>query len=237
MTSVFNYSAVTNVTGVSTSSSDYNKTSHGSEFDTMVQDAMASQDSAGASEAQDSEEGAPTAAQKFLEYMEKTPAERYYEMFLAQMGLTKEELADMELEDRLKIERLIEQRIEDQLEEDAKKMSVNAQAGQATQSVEQYQIPEWMAEFGMTLSDQLGATDTENPGIYAPTGGTSLEKSEYNARVRGHFEAVIAEANIHSSQDYYDQLIIDKERSNELHGMFMDRLNNDEKFLALGIKF
>lgn len=63
-----------------------------------------------------------SAADRFLEYMAMTPAQRYYEMFLAQAGLTQEDLDAMPLEDRIKIEKMIEQRIEEKLKEDAKEM-------------------------------------------------------------------------------------------------------------------
>lgn len=52
------------------------------------------------------------ATQKFLDYMSKTPEERYYETLLAQRGLTKEQLEALPVEERIKIEEEIKNEIE-----------------------------------------------------------------------------------------------------------------------------
>lgn len=63
------------------------------------------------------EEGAQTAASDsgavnaFLEYMSKTPEERYYEALLAQEGLTKEQLAALPPDERAEIEARIREKI------------------------------------------------------------------------------------------------------------------------------
>lgn len=55
----------------------------------------------------------------FLDYMSKTPEERYYEALLAEKGLTQEELDAMPLEERLKIEEQIKEEIKKRITEKA----------------------------------------------------------------------------------------------------------------------
>jgi len=62
-----------------------------------------------ASESAESDASDPV--KKFLEYMEMTPEERYYEAILREKGLTKEELAALPPEERERIEREIKEEI------------------------------------------------------------------------------------------------------------------------------
>ena len=52
-----------------------------------------------------SESDESDAVRTFLEYMEMTPEERYYEAILREKGLTKEQLAALPPEERERIER------------------------------------------------------------------------------------------------------------------------------------
>ncbi len=65
------------------------------------------------------------AKQKFLDYMSKTPEERYYEAILREMGLTKEELEALPPDERAKVEEKIKdeitKRMATQRDEQAKK--------------------------------------------------------------------------------------------------------------------
>lgn len=71
------------------------------------------------------EEGAQSAASDsgavnaFLEYMSKTPEERYYEALLAQEGLTKEQLAALPPDERAEIEARIQEKIEQHMKNKA----------------------------------------------------------------------------------------------------------------------
>ena len=73
-------------------------------------------ESAGASSgevtASDDDNGWSAAEQAFMDFMSMTPAERYRQMFLADEGLTEEDLAAMSPEDRAKIETKIRERID-----------------------------------------------------------------------------------------------------------------------------
>ncbi len=51
-----------------------------------------------------SNDSASDAVNEFLDYMSKTPEERYYEALLAEMGLTKDQLEALPPEERAKIE-------------------------------------------------------------------------------------------------------------------------------------
>ena len=69
---------------------------------------MTGDDTQQAAEASDSGD----AAQAFLDYMAKSPAEQYYEMILKGKGLTKDQLAALPPAERARIERDIQQEIE-----------------------------------------------------------------------------------------------------------------------------
>ena len=62
---------------------------------------------------------AEVTVQKFMDYMNKTPEERLYEMFLKKEGLTKEQLAALPPEERAKIEEKIRKKIEEHIEKEA----------------------------------------------------------------------------------------------------------------------
>lgn len=77
-------------------------------------------ESGAATQAAETEETS-TAAQTFLEFMAKSPRERYYEMILKEKGLTKEQLDAMPPEERAKIEREIQEEIEHRVKLEAAK--------------------------------------------------------------------------------------------------------------------
>ncbi|WP_372073505.1 hypothetical protein P7L75_14175 [Tistrella mobilis] len=68
--------------------------------------------SSGSVTASDDDSGWSAAEQAFMDFMSMTPAERYRQMFLADEGLTEEDLAAMSPEDRAKIETKIRERID-----------------------------------------------------------------------------------------------------------------------------
>ncbi|WP_145978113.1 hypothetical protein [Tistrella mobilis] len=68
--------------------------------------------SSGSVTASDDDSGWSAAERAFMDFMSMTPAERYRQMFLADEGLTEEDLAAMSPEDRAKIETKIRERID-----------------------------------------------------------------------------------------------------------------------------
>lgn len=62
-----------------------------------------------------------TAAEKFMKYQEMTPAEKFRASYLAEKGLTEEDLQKMSAEDRIKIEEEIAQRIKEKMAEGVRK--------------------------------------------------------------------------------------------------------------------
>lgn len=76
------------------------------------------------------DDGADTntaAKDAFLAYQKMSPAEKYQDMFLKQMGLTKEDLQNMPADERQKVLDEIQKRVKEKIEEDARK---KADAGQ-----------------------------------------------------------------------------------------------------------
>lgn len=98
-------------------------------------------ESAGASSgevtASDDDNGWSAAEQAFMDFMSMTPAERYRQMFLADEGLTEEDLAAMSPEDRAKIETKIRERIDAAVKDQATEGvgdTASAEAGAAPQA-------------------------------------------------------------------------------------------------------
>jgi len=63
----------------------------------------------------------PTAQDEFLDYMKKSPAERMREMILGELGVTEEELRNMDSQERAKIEENIRETILEKVKESAEK--------------------------------------------------------------------------------------------------------------------
>jgi hypothetical protein len=62
-----------------------------------------------------------TPAEEFLQYQQKSPAERMRDMILGKMGLTEEQLEGMSVEERKKIEEKIKEEIKKLVEKDIEK--------------------------------------------------------------------------------------------------------------------
>lgn len=177
----------------------------------------------------------PAAVIDFLEYMSMTPQERYYAALLAEEGLTQEELEALPPEERMEIEEKIREKIEEHTKDDTKENTNKAIESDAATQIEHYQIPQWMAQYGVELSAMLGgdATDAEHAGAKAPQIGMAAEREEYSSRVRAHFEAVLDEAGIVTQNDYNKALIQDKSRSEEIRRAVEERIENDDRLSAL----
>ncbi|MEC7029636.1 MAG: hypothetical protein VXW91_08145 [Pseudomonadota bacterium] len=68
--------------------------------------------------AQPTEPEQSTTVTEFLEYMEMTPEEKYFDMFLKEEGLTQEEYEALPPEDKAEITEKIQNRIEEKMKED-----------------------------------------------------------------------------------------------------------------------
>ena len=66
---------------------------------------------------------AKSAKEEFLDFANMSPAEKYRAMFLAEMGLTEEDLAKMPQKERREIEDLLRERIKAKLKEDSEKQT------------------------------------------------------------------------------------------------------------------
>lgn len=70
----------------------------------------------GSGEAEEIEPAANNAVTEFLEYMAKSPAERLYEAILKEKGLTKEQLESMPPEERMIVEKEIQEEMKQRIE-------------------------------------------------------------------------------------------------------------------------
>lgn len=72
---------------------------------------------------------AQTIAQKFLEFMDKSPQEMMREAILNELGYTEEDVANMSAEDRLKLEEEIRQMIQEKIEEAMREKGLDVDLG------------------------------------------------------------------------------------------------------------
>lgn len=91
-------------------------TANGKAYDARASERVEASASSNAEPLDDASSSRSDSVTEFLEYMEKTPEERYYEAILADKGLTKEELAALPPEERARIEAEIQAEIEERLE-------------------------------------------------------------------------------------------------------------------------
>ncbi len=70
-----------------------------------------------------------TIAQKFLDYMDKSPEEMMREAILKELGYTEEDLASMSTEDRLKVEEEIRELILQKIEEAMREKGLDMEVG------------------------------------------------------------------------------------------------------------
>ncbi len=82
---------------------------------------MAWRQPAGVIETTEEKPAKKSATQEFLEFSQKSIAEKYREMFLKELGLTEEELAALPKEKRDQIEDIIREKIEAKIKEDVEK--------------------------------------------------------------------------------------------------------------------
>lgn len=59
----------------------------------------------------------PSAVDKFMKYQQMSPAEKYRAQFLSEQGLSEDDLKNMTVEERTKVESKIAQRIKEKLAE------------------------------------------------------------------------------------------------------------------------
>jgi hypothetical protein len=74
---------------------------------------------------------AQTMGQKFLEFMDKTPEEMMREAILKELGYTEEDVANLDTEDRLKLEEQIRQMIQQKIEEAMREKGVDVDLSSA----------------------------------------------------------------------------------------------------------
>ncbi|PCI54970.1 MAG: hypothetical protein COB36_08955 [Alphaproteobacteria bacterium] len=181
---------------------------------------------------------------EFLDYMSKTPEERWFDAMLAEKGLTREQYNALPPKEKRAIEMEIQETIKERTTQKAEEGTVMAKqdtdtitASSSTESaqntpaggdypLEYYQLPEWLAQHGNELSSHLGAKPEAETG-------SSGERAEYAALIQKHYQAVLKDANISSVEDHYKATIIDKTTSETLHQQMNARIQDDTRLLTL----
>lgn len=103
-------------------------------------------------------------------------------------------------------------------------------------SVQQYAIPEWYAA-GLvdtaTLPGSPGysANDTSNSSkIMAADGGV---RNEYFKLIESHFNKIKSANGINTQEDYYNAMIADSAKSENLHQQFKESVSSDTRLTEL----
>ncbi|PCJ01068.1 MAG: hypothetical protein COB14_04085 [Alphaproteobacteria bacterium] len=201
----------------------------------------------GVEESTESVSNDPDPVKEFLDYMSKTPEERWFDAMLAEKGLTREQYDALPPEEKLALEIEIQEKIKERTAQKAEEGTVITKQDtdtitassptEATQSppadenypLEYYQLPEWLAQHSNELSSQLGAKpETET--------GSSSDRAEYAALIQKHYQSILKDAGISSVEDHYKATILDKASSETLHQQMNTRLQEDTRVLELAEK-
>ena len=210
-------------------------------------DIYSQQAAPGAEETTESASNDNDPVEAFLDYMSKTPEERWFDAMLAEKGLTREQYNTLPPEEKLALEIEIQEKIKERTTQKAEEGTVTAKqdtdkitansAAEATKNpptdgdypLEYYQIPEWLAQHGNELSSQLGAkpkAETES----------SDDHAEYASLIQKHYQSILKDAGISSVEDHYKATIIDKASSESLRQQMNERLQGDTRLQELAEK-
>ncbi len=182
--------------------------------------------------------------QKFLDYMSKTPEERWFDAMLAEKVLTREEYDALPPEEKQALKIEIQEKIRERTTQKAEEGTVTAArdtdniTGSTFEETDQpppnggehpleyHQIPKWLAQHGNELSSTLGAKPKAETG-------SSRDHAEYAGLINKHYQSTIKDAGIASIEDHYKATILDQDTSKKLHQEMNTRLKEDTRFQEL----
>lgn len=100
--------------------------------------------------------------------------------------------------------------------------------------VEQYAIPGWLADFGISLNDESA---TGNKGIAdkypEATAAAQSDRKAYAQGIDSHYRSLLEDNGIADTASHYQNLIVDQATSEKLHQQMLERIKADPALMAL----
>ncbi len=128
------------------------------------------------------------------------------------------------------------------LAQEAAKGAISS-AVQGELPVEMYQIPPWLASV-------LPMTGGELPKLLNGFGdshvtlnksflydGKDQERADYTKMFNMHWENILQEHNINTTEDFYQKIIVDKKFSENIHQQLKEVIQGDRQMMGLAAKF
>ena len=128
------------------------------------------------------------------------------------------------------------------LAQDAAKIPASS-AMQGELPVEMYQIPPWLASV-------LPMTGGELPKLLNGFGdshvtlnksflydGKDQERADYTKMFNMHWENILQEHNINTTEDFYQKIIVDKKFGENIHQQLKEVIQGDRQMMGLAAKF
>jgi len=100
--------------------------------------------------------------------------------------------------------------------------------------VEMYAIPNWYADYGFQVPNQLGAGGNWFAERYPEAAAASQgERDEYSALVRKHYDELLDANGLHDTISHYDAMIRDPQKSDQMRREMAERVEGDPRLMEL----
>lgn len=100
--------------------------------------------------------------------------------------------------------------------------------------VAKYQIPDWLASYGMPVANRLGVSGNGFEEHHPEAARlSSAERKQYAEAIEGHYQAVLTANGISGAEQHYQATIVDPQRSDALRSQFQQRIQGDAALLEL----
>lgn len=109
-----------------------------------------------------------------------------------------------------------------------------AQVNDPEAGVAKYQIPGWLASYGMPVANRLGVSGNWFEEHHPEAAQlSSAERKQYADAIVGHYQAVLTANGISGTEQHYQATILDSQRSDALRSQFQQRIQGDAALLEL----
>lgn len=100
--------------------------------------------------------------------------------------------------------------------------------------VAKYQIPDWLASYGMPVANRLGVSGNWFEEHHPEAARlSSAERKQYADAIEGHYRAVLTANGISGAEQHYQATIVDRQHSDALRSQFQQRIQGDAALLEL----
>lgn len=104
----------------------------------------------------------------------------------------------------------------------------------ANSAIEQYAIPGWLADFGVSLNDKLGTNGNGVADKYPEaTAAAQSDRKAYAQGIDRHYRSLLEDNGITDTASHYQNLIVDQAASEKLQQQMLERIKADPALMAL----